>query len=62
MVSPAYVSPMIKGIRFYFDNPFKFDFLVDSGYSYLEEEELKYESEKLIKLWGMVCLETFGLK
>ena len=47
---------MIKGIRFYFDNSFKFDFLVDSGYSYLEEEELKYESEKLIKYCGVWCV------
>jgi hypothetical protein len=48
-VSPAFFPPVLKGVRVYPAEPFKFDFVVDSGDARLDEDELKQESEKLIK-------------
>ncbi len=51
MVNPTanFVPVILKGVKVYADNPLRFDFIVDSGDSKLEGENLKGESEKLIK-------------
>jgi|GEM_PF-7000869 len=42
-------DPMvIKGIELYPDNPFKFDFIVDTGEAALSDEEMKEQGQKLI--------------
>ncbi len=48
-LSPAFTPTLVRGIRVYPDNPLKFDFIVDSGDSGLQGDELKSESEKLIR-------------
>jgi len=47
-VSPAHVPPMIRGIIIMPDNPFRFDFIVDSGSENLSDSEMREESIKLI--------------
>jgi len=47
--SSAYVPPMLKGIIIDPENPFQFDFILDSGDSELVGEDLKEESSKLIR-------------
>ncbi|VAX36803.1 hypothetical protein MNBD_UNCLBAC01-1307 [hydrothermal vent metagenome] len=49
LTSPAYSPAIVKGIKIFPDNPLRFDFIVDTGDSKLEGEQLKKESEKLIK-------------
>jgi len=48
-LSPAFNPPILKGIKVYPDNPFKFDFILDKGDSQLRNDQLKDESAKLIK-------------
>ncbi len=48
-LSPAYEPPVIKGVTIHKDNPFLFDFIVDVGQDHLQGEQLKKESERLIK-------------
>ncbi len=48
-VTPTYIPALVKGLTIHPDNPLMFDFIVDSGESYLEGEELKEEADKLIK-------------
>ena len=40
---------VIKGLKVFEDNPLRFDFIVDAGDTKLQNEELKQESQKLIK-------------
>lgn len=47
--SPAYSPWALKGIKVYPDDPLKFDFLLEEGDAKLSEDELKKESELLIK-------------
>jgi len=47
--TPAYVPPILKGMKIFPDNPLRFDFIVDTGDSTIQGEELKKESEKLIR-------------
>ncbi len=51
MVSPSagFVPPMLRGLKIHPENPLRFDFIVDTGDSKVEGDELKKESEKLIK-------------
>ena len=49
MLTPAYVPTVIRGLKVHPDNPFRFDFIVDTGDSKLNGPALKKESEKLIK-------------
>ncbi len=51
MVNPTanFVPVILKGVKVYADNPLRFDFIMDSGDTKLEGEDLKGESEKLIK-------------
>jgi len=48
-LSPAFSPAVLKGIKLDAQNPFRFNFFVDSGDSGLKEDALKSESEKLIK-------------
>ena len=47
--SPAFSPVILRGVKIHPDNPFQFDFLIDSGEAKLKEAELKEESAKLIK-------------
>ncbi|MFH0753034.1 MAG: hypothetical protein V2A70_00540 [Candidatus Omnitrophota bacterium] len=48
-LSEAYQPVLIKGMSIHKDNPFIFDFIVDSGQDRLQGEALKAEGERLIK-------------
>lgn len=50
MVAPSagYTPAMISGITIYPENPLQFDFIIDTGDDYLQGEELRRESKKLI--------------
>ena len=48
-VSPSYVPIAIKGLKVYPDNPFRFDFILDTGNSKLQGQELSDEAKLLIK-------------
>jgi len=47
--SEAFVPPMLSGVIIHPENPFQFDFILDSGNANLAQKELQEESEKLIK-------------
>ena len=47
--SPAFVPVILRGIKVHADNPFQFDFIVDTGNSQIQGDALKEESTKLIK-------------
>ena len=47
--SPAFVPVMIKGMAIHQENPFLFDFLVDSGNTKFTTEQIKQESARLVK-------------
>jgi hypothetical protein len=49
LLSPAYEPTLIKGLTVHKDNPFLFDFIVDTGHSQLAGEALKKEGDRLIK-------------
>lgn len=48
-VSPSYVPIAIKGIKVFPDNPFRFDFLLDTGHSKLDKDRLNEETKLLVK-------------
>jgi len=48
-LSPVYQPVLIKGLTVHKDNPFLFDFIVDPGKSKLSQEDLKEESDRMIK-------------
>jgi ankyrin repeat protein/Tfp pilus assembly protein PilF len=47
--SPAFVPVLLKGMTVHPDNPLQFDFIIDSGHEKLSGDELKKESERLVK-------------
>lgn len=47
--SKAFVPVLLKGMTIHADDPFRFDFIIDSGNTNLKAEELKAESERLVK-------------
>jgi len=51
MITPtsAYVPPMLKGMKIDLEDPFAFDFILDSGNADLSQEELKKEAKRLVK-------------
>ena len=49
MPTDAYVPTLIKGMTLHPEDPLLFDFIVDSGHSDLEGDQLKEESDRLIK-------------
>ncbi len=48
-LSAGFQPVVLKGIKVYPQNPFHFDFIVDTGDSKLKEDQLKQESTRLIK-------------
>ena len=48
-VSPSFTPTILKGIIVHPNEPFQFDFIVDTGDAGLKGEELKKESNRLIK-------------
>src|SRR5207244_1947201 len=46
-LSPAYEPTLIRGMKVHPENPFKFDFIIDTGDS--KQSQLKQESSTLIK-------------
>ena len=47
--SPSFNPPIITGITIHPDDPFKFNFIIDTGDNNLQGEELKKASQRLIK-------------
>ncbi|MBP9855629.1 MAG: hypothetical protein KBD53_12240, partial [Candidatus Omnitrophica bacterium] len=47
--TPAFVPPLLKGMKVDVENPFSFDFILDSGNADLSQDELKQEADTLIK-------------
>lgn len=47
-LSRAYAPPILKGVTLHKDNPFVFDFIVDTGEDYLQGDALNAEGRKLI--------------
>ncbi len=50
--SQSFIPPLLKGIKIYPENPFRFDFIIDSGDSLLMKDSknaFKQEATKLIK-------------
>ncbi|UCG35473.1 MAG: hypothetical protein JSW17_01340, partial [Candidatus Omnitrophota bacterium] len=47
--SPMLDAPCLQGIKFYFNQPFRFDFIIDEGQKRVEPEELRVEASRLIK-------------
>jgi len=45
----AFQPPMLLGLKIHPENPLLFDFIVDQGQTKLSEDELKSETEKLVK-------------
>ena len=48
-LSPSFNPPILKGIKIHTDDPFRFDFIMDKGDSRVSNEQLKAESNKLVK-------------
>ncbi len=48
-LSPAYAPPLLLGLKVHPENPLLFDFIVDQGQAKLSTQELKSETEKLVK-------------
>lgn len=48
-ISPNYVPIAVKGIKVFPDNPFRFDFILDTGNSQLDPQQLNDETKLLIK-------------
>jgi len=49
MPTPAFVPVLLKGMTIHPEDPLRFDFIVDSGHTAFTTEEIKKESEKLVK-------------
>jgi len=47
--SPAFVPVLLKGMTIHPDDPLKFDFIIDSGNTDFTTDEIKVESERLVK-------------
>jgi len=47
--SPAFAPVLLKGMTIYPENPLKFDFIIDSGNTHFTMDEMKKESERLVK-------------
>ncbi len=48
-LSPKFVPAYVKGISIYPNDPFKFDFIIDTGDTKLNDQQFKEESNRLIK-------------
>jgi len=47
--TPAFVPVLLKGMTIHPEDPLRFDFIVDSGHTGFTPQEIKTESEKLVK-------------
>ncbi len=47
--SPAFVPVLLKGMKIYSDDPLRFDFIVDNGNSNFSSDEVREESQKLLR-------------
>jgi len=47
-LSPEFKPPILRGLRFYPDEPLRFDFILDEGKEKLNQEQIKEISSKLI--------------
>ncbi len=48
-LSNQYIPILLKGVSINSENPFEFDFIIDSGHSDLTDVQIQKESERLIK-------------
>lgn len=48
-VSPAHVPVLLKGMTLHLEDPFRFDFIVDSGHNTGDAAAIRQESERLVK-------------
>ncbi len=48
-LSPVFTPPLLKGIKVYRNDPFRFDFILDKGDSTETDDQLKTDSNRLIK-------------
>ena len=48
-LSPTFVPPLLKGIKVYRNDPFRFDFILDKGDTEATGEQVKTDSARLIK-------------
>jgi len=48
-LSPAFAPPLLKGIKVYRNDPFRFDFILDKGDAEATDEQVKTDSPRLIK-------------
>lgn len=48
-LSPVYAPPLLKGIKVYRNDPFRFDFILDTGDATMSDPQLKTDSNRLIK-------------
>ncbi len=46
-MTPKFDPMLVKGIKLYTDNPFKFDFIVDTGDEHLSQGQIKDQGQKL---------------
>lgn len=49
MPTDAFVPVLLKGMTIHLDDPLKFDFIIDSGNTDFTTDEIKEESERLVK-------------
>jgi len=47
--SPAFIPVLLKGMTIHPDDPLKFDFIIDSGNTNFDIDDIKKESERLVK-------------
>lgn len=50
-LSPAFEAPTLKGLNIHAENPFLLDFIVNTGTDKVQGQELKAESERLVKFF-----------
>ncbi len=48
-LSPAFAPPLLKGIKVYRNDPFRFDFILDKGDAAVADGQVKTDSTRLIK-------------
>ena len=48
-LSPAFVPVLLKGMTIHPDNPLQLDFIIDSGNTNFKEDQIKAESQRLVK-------------
>ena len=48
-LSPEFAPPLLKGIKVYRNDPFRFDFILDKGDDKATDEQIKADSTRLIK-------------